>query len=468
MPDGVKIVVGSEEWCAFPRMGIPAIKMRVDSGAKTSSLHAFNIQQFKRNGQAWVSFEVHPLQNDRQTVVRCERPVIARRAVKSSSGISETRYVISATMRVAAKDMDIELTLANRDTMGYRMLLGREAMSGAMLVDPAKHFCMGEITHEQLIEYYGKGEGQNGGLKIGLMAGNQRLYSNQRILEAGEERGHEMVFLNTRQTYMKLDSVVPEAHYHGGKHLDDLDAIITRIRPSLTLYGCALARQFESMGVYTLNSSAAITQSRNKLLSLQLMLKHGVKIPKTAVANSPMETSDLIKMVDGVPLIIKLLADGKGNSAVLAETKKQATGVINSFRELKTNLLVQEFIKEADNRDLHCFIVDGKVVAAIQREAAPGEFRANLKQGGVISVTKISAKEKSLAIKAAKTLGLRVATVDIVRSARGPLVVNINPVPGLEDIETATGKDIAGMIISSVEKRLGWKTAPGNQFQKKK
>ncbi|MDH5767072.1 MAG: RimK/LysX family protein, partial [Gammaproteobacteria bacterium] len=265
--DVSKIIVGSEEWCSLPAMGIPAIKARVDSGAKTSSIHAFNIQTFRRSGQTWVSFEVHPIQNDRRTVIRCEQPVIDKRTVKSSSGISETRYVVVTTIKAGHDAWDIELTLANRDSMGYRMLLGREAMNGRMLVDPSLSFCLGEVKAGALEEYYGKKKQERCGLKIGLLASNQELYSNQRILEAGEERGHEMVFLNIKQCYMKLDATEPEAHYRGGKVLGDLDAIITRIRPSVTFYGCALARQFESMGVYTINSSSAIAQSRDKLYS---------------------------------------------------------------------------------------------------------------------------------------------------------------------------------------------------------
>ena len=452
-----KIVVGSEEWCAFPSLGIPMIKARVDSGAKTSSMHAFNIQKFRRDGESWVSFEVHPLQNDRRTVIRCERPVIDKRIVKSSSGVSETRYVISATIKAGSEAWDIELTLANRDSMGYRMLLGREAMSGRMLVDPSLSFCLGEVSKESLNDYYGKKKHKNSGLKIGLLASNQELYSNQRILEAGQERGHEMVFLNIKQCYMKIDAVDPEVHYRGGKALSDLDAVITRIRPSVTFYGCALARQFESMGIYTINSSAAITQSRDKLFSLQLLLKNGMGIPTTGFANSPMDTNDLIEMVGGAPLIVKLLEGTQGRGVVLAETKKAAESVINAFKALNANLLVQEFIKEADGKDLRCFVIDGKVVASIQREAAPGEFRANLHLGGSASIVKISSEERTLAIKASKTLGLKVAGVDIIRSKNGPLLLEVNSSPGLEGIETATGKDIAGMIISSIEKKLGWK-----------
>lgn len=452
-----KIIVGSEEWCSFPGLGIPAIKARVDSGAKTSSMHAFNIQKFNRDGESWVSFEVHPLQNNRRTVIRCERPIIDKRVVKSSSGVAETRYVIGATIKVGSDTWDVELTLANRDSMGYRMLLGREAMSGRILVDPSLSFCLGEIGDETLQVYYGKKKDKKSGLKIGLLASNQELYSNQRILEAGEEHGHEMVFLNIKQCYMKIDATNPEVHYRGGKVLNDLDAVITRIRPSVTFYGCALARQFESMGIYTINSSAAITQSRDKLFSLQLLLKNGISIPTTGFANSPMDTNDLIEMVGGAPLIVKLLEGTQGRGVVLAETKKAAESVINAFKALRANLLVQEFIKEAGGKDLRCFVIDGKVVASIQREAAPGEFRANIHQGGSASIVKITPQERSLSIKAAKTLGLKVAGVDIIRSKNGPLLLEVNSSPGLEGIETATGKDIAGMMISSIEKKLGWK-----------
>lgn len=457
-----KLIIGSEEWCAFPELGVPAIKARVDSGAKTSSIHAFNIQVFRREGVQWVSFEIHPIQNNRRTVIRCERPVIDKRNVKSSSGISETRYVISAAVKLGELVWDIELTLANRDSMGFRMLLGREAMVERIMVDPALACTLGEVDSAELTSYYGKKENIKSGLKIGLLASNEELYSNQRLLEAGEERGHEMLFLNAKQCYMKLDALEPEAHYRGGRLLNDLDAVITRIRPSVTFYGTALARQFESMGIYTTNSSAAISQSRDKLFSLQLMLKGGIKIPTTGFANSPMDTNDLIDMVGGAPLIVKLLEGTQGRGVVLAETKKAAESVINAFKSLRANLLVQKFIKEADGKDLRCFVIDGKVVASIERTAAPGEFRANIHQGGTASIVKITREERALAIKAAKILGLQVAGVDIIRSDSGPLLLEVNSSPGLEGIETATGKDIAGMVIASIEKKLNWQRVASN------
>jgi ribosomal protein S6--L-glutamate ligase len=455
-----KLIVGSEEWCSFPGLGIPAVKARVDSGAKTSALHAFNIQTFTRNHEKWVSFEVHPIQRNRKTTVRCEARVVDRRYVKSSSGEREKRFVVATTVHIGGVSFDIELTLTNRDTMGYRMLLGREAMSGRMLVDPASSFSVGELTPTQLAQMYGVTSEVSGGLKIGLLASEPELYSNKRIMEAGVGRGHEMVFLNIKQCYMKLDAETPEVHYRGGWILNDLDAVIPRIRPSMTFYGCALTRHFESLGVFALNTAQAISSSRDKLYSLQLLQRSGLDIPTTGFANSPADTADLIDMVGGAPLIVKLLEGTQGRGVVLAETRKASESVINAIKSLRANLLVQEFIKEAQGRDLRCFVIDGKVVASIERRAAPGEFRANIHQGGTASLVKITQQERRLAIKAAKTMGLQVAGVDIIRSSKGPLLLEINSSPDLEGIESATGKDIAGAMIEAVERRLSWLPEP--------
>lgn len=455
-----KVIVGSEEWCAFPGLGIPAIKARVDSGAKTSSLHAYNIQPFNRDGEPWVSFEAHPLQGQRRPSVRCEARVLDRRTVRSSSGESEKRLVIKTAISIGGSVWDVELTLTNRDSMGYRMLLGREAMMGRMLVDPSESFCLGEIPPSQLEEFYHDEHHMAGtGLRIGLLASNPDLYSNQRIMEAGTERGHRMTFLNIRQCYMKLDAAEPEVHYRDGRILNNLDAIIPRIRPSQTFYGCALTRHFESMGVFALNGAQSISQSRDKLYSLQLLQEGGLNIPISGFANSPIDTNELINMVGGAPLIVKLLEGTQGRGVVLAETRKAAESVINAFKSLKVNLLVQEFIREAEGKDLRLFVVDGKVIAAIQREAAPGEFRANIHQGGTASVVKVLPEERRLAIKAAKVLGLKVAGVDIIRSKKGPLLLEVNSSPGLEGIESATRKDVAGSMILSIEKALKWKPA---------
>lgn len=451
-----KVIVGSEEWCSLPELKVPAIKIRVDSGAKTSALHADQIVPFEKDGEKWIKFIVHPIQRNTKGAIQCEAKVIDKRIVKSSTGTRESRYVINTDISLGDQTWTIELTLTNRDSMGYRMLLGREAMAGRLIVDPDEHFKFGIVTPEKLKEYYNTTSDIKRGLRIGVLASNPELYSNQRLMEAGELRGHEMHFLNIKHCYMKLDAHQPEIHYRGGRILNDFDAIIPRIRPSMTYYGCSLIRHFESLKVFSLNNAASITQSRDKLFSLQLLLSHGVEIPTTGFANSPLDTSDLISMVGGSPLIIKLLEGTQGKGVVLAETKKAAESVINAFKSLNANILVQEFIKEANGKDLRLFVVDGKVVAAMQREALPGEFRANIHLGGKASVVKVTAEEKRIAIKAAKAMNLKVAGVDIIRSSKGPLLLEVNSSPGLEGIEGATGKDIAGEMIKAIEKNFKW------------
>ena len=449
-----KIILGSEEYFSFPDLNIPVIKARVDSGAKTSAIHALNISPFKKDEETWVRFDVNPIQNDLKTIISCEAKVIDRRIVKSSSGNREQRYVIQTSIGIKDEKWLVELTLANRDSMGYRMLLGREAMLGRVLVDPEKSFELGEPTLAIIKDTYKDFQRKSSGLKIGLLASNPELYSNKRIIEAGEGRGHEMIFLNIKECYIKLDGDKPEIHYRGGKILNDLDAVIPRIRPSITYYGCALTRQFEALKIFCLNDSRSITKSRDKLYSLQAFIHAGVAIPTTGFANSPLDTDDLIKMVGGTPLIVKLLEGTQGKGVVLAETKKAAESVINAFKSLNANILVQEFIKEANGKDIRLFVIDNKVVAAIQREALPGEFRANIHLGGTASIIKPTAEEKKLALKATKAMGLKVAGVDIIRSAKGPLLLEVNSSPGLEGIEGATNKDIAGLMIRAIEKAI--------------
>jgi len=450
-------IIGSEEWCVFEDLAIPAVKARVDSGAKTSSIQANNIKLKERGNEDWVTFEVNPIQENRSISIKCAAKVFDKRLVKSSSGISEVRYVIKTNVTVGGDTFEIEVTLANRDAMEFRMLLGREALNNRFMVNPSASYLATDFTETEINEKFKHLNKEKTGLKIAVLASNPDLFSNKRIMEAGIARGHEMVFLNVEQAYMKFDANEPQVRYRGGNIVDEFDAIIPRIKPAVTFYACALLRQFDAMGTYCLNSAEAITQSRDKLQATQIFAKHDIHIPITGFANSPLDTKDLIKMVNGAPLIIKLLESTQGKGVVLAETTKAAESVINAFKSVKTNILVQEFIKEANGQDIRCFVVNGKVVASMQRQAAKGEFRANIHQGGTASKIKVTLEERKLAIKAAKILGLPVAGVDIIRSNKGPLLLEVNSSPGLEGIENATGLDIANVMIEAIEKKLKFK-----------
>ena len=289
-------------------------------------------------------------------------------------------------------------------------------------------------------------------MKIALLASNPDLYSHKRIIEAAEARGHTVEFIAIKDCYMDITASKPEIHYRGGEILGQFDAVIPRIRPAATFYGTTVLRQFAAQGAYCLNGPVAISRSRDKLRTLQILSGHGINIPKTGFADSPRDTKDLIKMIGGAPLIIKLLEGTQGIGVVLAETNKAAESVINAFKSLKAQILVQEFIKEAKGIDLRLFVVGDKVVAAMERQAAPGEFRANIHLGGTGRKAKITPAERKMAIKAAKAMELRVAGVDIIRSERGPMILEINSSPGLEGVEAATNVDIASLMIEHIEK----------------
>jgi len=288
-------------------------------------------------------------------------------------------------------------------------------------------------------------------MKIAILSRNKKLYSTRRLVEACEQHGHEPMVIDVLHTYMDIASSKPEAHFKG-QPLPYFDAIIPRIGASVTFYGTAVLRQFEVMGSFPLNESVAISRSRDKLRSLQLLSRKGVGMPNTGFAHNPDDIQDLIKMVGGAPLVIKLLEGTQGIGVVLAETKKAAESVLEAFMGLKANILVQEYIKEAGGADIRCLVVGDKVVAAMKRQAQAGEFRSNLHRGGTASLIKITPQERATVVKAAKVMGLNVAGVDLLRSERGPLIMEVNSSPGLEGIEAATNKDVASMIIEFIEK----------------
>jgi len=288
-------------------------------------------------------------------------------------------------------------------------------------------------------------------MKIAMMARNAKLYSHQRLKEAAEERGHELHIINTLRCYMNIASRRPEMFYNGEK-LEGFDSVIPRIGASVTFYGLAVLRQFEMMGVYPLNESVAIGRSRDKLRSMQLLARDGIGLPVTTFAHDPKQTDEVLELAGGAPVVIKLLEGTQGIGVVLADTKRSATSVVEAFRGAGVNILLQEFIKEAGGTDIRAIVVGGKVIAAMKRTGAEGDFRSNLHRGGSAALIKLSPEERSTAIRAAKTMGLNVCGVDMLRANHGPVVMEVNSSPGLEGVEKATGLDVAGKIIEYLEK----------------
>jgi ribosomal protein S6--L-glutamate ligase len=288
-------------------------------------------------------------------------------------------------------------------------------------------------------------------MNIAMLARNPKLYSHKRLQEAAESRGHELTIINTLRCYMNIASRRPEIFYNG-EPLPKYDAVIPRIGASVTFYGLAVLRQFEMMGVFPLNESVAIGRSRDKLRSMQILARDGIGLPVTTFAHDPSQTEEVVKLAGGAPLVVKLLEGTQGIGVVLADTDRSAKSVIEAFRGANVNILVQEFIKEAGGSDIRAFVVGGKVVAAMKRQGAEGEFRSNLHRGGSAQSIKISPEERSTAVRAAKSLGLNVCGVDMLRANHGAVVMEVNSSPGLEGVEKATGIDIAGKIIEFLEK----------------
>ncbi len=288
-------------------------------------------------------------------------------------------------------------------------------------------------------------------MKIAMLARNAGLYSHKRLKEAAEERGHTLDIINTLQCYMNIASRRPEIYYNGEK-LEGYDAVIPRIGASVTFYGLAVLRQFEMMGVFPLNESVSIGRSRDKLRSMQLLARDGIGLPVTAFAHDAKQAGAVVALAGGAPTVIKLLEGTQGIGVVLADTERSAKSVIEAFRGANVNILVQEFIKESGGTDIRAIVVGGKVIAAMQRTGAKGEFRSNLHRGGSAKLIKISPEERSTAIRAAKAMGLNVCGVDMLRANHGPVVMEVNSSPGLEGVENATGMDVAGKIIEYLEK----------------
>ncbi len=452
MPNGPVFELGWEEWLALPDLGLPAIKAKIDTGAKTSALHASVIEPFGPAASPQVRFLIQPDPNNPALEITCSAPVVDRREVTSSNGETELRYVIETNVDMGGRRWPIQLTLSNRETMTYRMLFGRGAIQPDMVVDANESFRLPQLDYS-LYAGLPKRKPVRRPLRIALLTREPRNYSSRRLVEAARARGHVIEIIDTARCYMQLGTLDPQVHYDGAA-LPRYDAVIPRIGAKITDYGMAVLRQFSNTGAFCLNRAGSIGRSRDKLLAQQLLARAKIAMPVTAFAHSPKDTKDLIGLVDGAPVVLKLLTSTQGRGVVLAETRKAAESLVDAFRGLDANFLVQEFVAEAAGADVRAFVIGNKVVGAMKRQAQKGEFRSNLHRGGTASNIRLTPQEREIARDAAKVLGLNVAGVDLLQTKDGPKVLEVNSSPGLEGIEKATGKDIAGLIIEHLEREV--------------
>ncbi len=446
--------LGWEEWVGLPDLSLPAIKAKIDTGARTSALHAVAVEPFGTESNPQVRFIMHPDPDNPDVEIVCSAKVTDRRMVTSSNGVAESRYVIKTNIEIDGQAWPIEVSLTNRETMGYRMLIGRSALKKGVSVSPGQSFLQPKLNFDLYKKRQRKGSLPRRPLRIGILTQEPHNYSNTRMIEAAESRGHVIETIRTSRCFMAINNEKPEVHFDG-QALPRYDAIIPRIGSKITFYGMAVVRQFESMGVFCLNPAIAIGSSRDKLLAHQILSQYKLGMPTTAFARTSRDTQGIIDLVGGAPVVVKLLESTQGKGVILAETRKAATALVDAFRGLDAHFLVQEFVKEAKGSDIRCFVVDGKVVGSMMRTAAPGEFRSNIHQGGSAKKIKLTSQERATAIKAAKALRLNVAGVDILRTGDGPKILEVNSSPGLKGIETATGKDIATTIIECIENNVG-------------
>ncbi len=445
--------LGWEEWVSLPDLGLPALKAKVDTGARTSALHAFDIEPFGPANAPRVRFAIHPIPGREDLVIPCSAKIVDRREVISSNGDMEYRFVIRSDIAIGDRRWPVEMTLTDRGQMAYRMLIGRQALTPDMIVSPLDSFLQPTLGYEIYSSAAVRTDAPRRSLRIAVLSREESAYSTLRIVEEGEARGHVVEVLDTTRLYMAITTAEP-AVFYDGKRLARYDAVIPRIGVSVTSYGTAILRQFEAMGTFVLNPADGIMASRDKLHAHQLLARHRLPMPTTAVASSPRDTEDLIELGGGAPLVLKLLESTQGKGVVLAETSKAAASVITAFRGLKAEFLVQEFVKEAAGEDVRALVIGGKVVAAMRRTARAGEFRSNLHLGGTAEAVKLKPAERDIATRAARAFRLGLAGVDMLRSAHGPKILEVNSSPGFEGIEAATNRNIAELVYLEIERRV--------------
>lgn len=440
-----KLEIGWEEWVALPELKLPAIRAKVDTGAKTSSLHAFMVEKIEEDGDIKVRFGLHPIPERPDIEVYCKAHLVDEREVTSSNGLTELRYVIRTMAQFGKRRWPIEITLTDRETMSYRMLIGRTAMEDKLLVVPGKSFMLGALSPDIYEKMHVKRKKKK--LSIAILSEERNSYSTDRLAAVAESRGHKVEVIKTTRCYVDINSDQPAIHYQGHL-LPRFDAVIPRIGPSITFYGVAILRQLESLGIFCVNSSNAIAHSRDRLFAYQLLGRAGIAMPTTAFAHSPGDIKDMIRIVGGAPLIIKLL-EGKGSKeVVLAETNKAATAVMQAFRGLEANFIAQEYLMQGSAKDIRCIVLGNKVIAAMSKTILEDKGQTTTKKKRSI---KLSTAESKLAVRAVRILGLKLAAVNILRTKGGPRVIEVNASPALRSIERITGVDVAALVIEYIE-----------------
>lgn len=444
--------LGWEEWVALPELGLPALKAKVDTGARTSALHAFDIEPFGPNS-GHVRFAIHPIPGREDVTIACSAPVKDRREILSSNGEAEHRYIVETDLMLGDRRWPIEVSLTDRGAMSYRMLLGRQALGEGATVSANAGFLHRQLSYEAYHSAAALKRMPKRTLRIAVLSREGGAYSTQRIVEEGTRRRHVVEVLDTTRLYMGIGTPAGDIYYDG-QRLPHFDAIIPRVGTSVTAYGAAVLRQFQARGAWLVNPPDGIVASRDKLHAHQILARQRIPMPATAFASSPKDTDNLIALAGGVPLVVKLLESTQGKGVVLAETPAAAASVISAFRGLKADFLVQRFVAEAKGADIRCLVIDGRVVASMRRQAAAGEFRSNIHQGGAGEAVRITRDERDLALRAAKAFRLGMAGVDLLRALDGPKVLEVNSSPGFRGIEGCTGRNVSGALWDAIERHM--------------
>ncbi|MCL4161140.1 UNVERIFIED_CONTAM: hypothetical protein GTU68_019938, partial [Idotea baltica] len=347
-------VIGWREWVKLSDLGVSRIKVKVDTGARSSALHAYDVKEFTKDGEAWVRFKIHPDQRSSKKIVRAEAKILDYRMVKNTGGKATKRPVILTHVTLLDMTWSVELTLANRDEMGFRMLLGREAIRRRLLVDPGGSYYGGKPKRKKKPKQSLVFEETNKTMKLGILSCSTKCYSTRRLVEAAKQRGHDVDVLNTTKLSIDLREREPGLYYDQ-KQIFDYDAVIPRIGTSITYFGTAVVRQFEQMDIYSVNSSAGITNSRDKLRSLQIFSRHNIGIPPTTYVKNKKDVLPAIERVGGAPVVIKLIEGTQGIGVLLADTIKSAEGIIELLQSQKQNVLIQKFVAESKGKDIRAF-----------------------------------------------------------------------------------------------------------------